>query len=77
MDDRRPSRACCGLVPSASAEDALRAIFVLSGRGDPALRHLLELGVVPGRTLVVLERGPSGGPLWVRSTAATTRSASR
>jgi DtxR family transcriptional regulator, Mn-dependent transcriptional regulator len=45
MDDRRPSRACCGLVPSASAEDALRAIFVLSGRGDPVdasalARHL-------------------------------------
>ena len=32
----------------------------------PALRHLLDLGVVPGLTLVVLERAPFGGPLWVR-----------
>ena len=32
----------------------------------PALRHLLDLGVVPGLTLVVLERAPYGGPLWVR-----------
>ncbi len=32
----------------------------------PALRHLLDLGVVPGRTLLVLERAPFGGPLWVR-----------
>ena len=32
----------------------------------PALRHLLDLGIVPGLTLVVLERAPFGGPLWVR-----------
>ena len=35
MDDRRPSRACCGLAPTAPAEDALRTVFVLSGRGGP------------------------------------------
>jgi DtxR family transcriptional regulator, Mn-dependent transcriptional regulator len=33
---------------------------------DAALRHLTDLGVVPGVTLVVLERAPFGGPLWVR-----------
>jgi DtxR family transcriptional regulator, Mn-dependent transcriptional regulator len=31
-----------------------------------ALAHLTDLGVVPGLTLVVLERGAFGGPLWVR-----------
>ena len=35
MEDLRPSRACCGLAPTAPAEDALRTIFVLSGRGGP------------------------------------------
>ena len=34
MEDLRPSRACCGLAPTAPAEDALRTVFVLSGRGD-------------------------------------------
>ena len=34
MEDLRSSRACCGLVPTAPTEDALRTIFVLSGRGD-------------------------------------------
>jgi DtxR family transcriptional regulator, Mn-dependent transcriptional regulator len=45
MEDLRPSRACCGLAPTAPAEDALRTIFVLSGRGEPVstsalARHL-------------------------------------
>ena len=31
MEDLRSSRACCGLVPTAPTEDALRTIFVLSG----------------------------------------------
>jgi DtxR family transcriptional regulator, Mn-dependent transcriptional regulator len=35
MEDLRSSRACCGLAPTAPAEDTLRTIFVLSGRGDP------------------------------------------
>ena len=33
---------------------------------DAALQHLAALGLVPGVTLVVLERAPFGGPLWVR-----------
>src|SRR4051794_15799583 len=45
MEDLRASRACCGLAPTAAAEDALRTIFVLSGRGGPGstpglARHL-------------------------------------
>jgi DtxR family Mn-dependent transcriptional regulator len=45
MEDLRSSRACCGLAPTAPAEDALRTIFVLAGRGDPVstsalARHL-------------------------------------
>ena len=32
----------------------------------PALTHLTGLGVVPGLTLVVIERGDLGGPWWVR-----------
>ena len=31
-----------------------------------ALAYLTELGVVPGLTLVVIERADSDGPLWVR-----------
>lgn len=33
---------------------------------SPAGRLLRDLGVAPGLPLVVVERGPSGGPLWVR-----------
>jgi DtxR family Mn-dependent transcriptional regulator len=33
---------------------------------DAALQHLTDRGVVPGLTLVVVERAPFGGPLWVR-----------
>ena len=45
MEDLRPSRACCGLAPTVPAEDALRTIFVLAGRGLPVstsalARHL-------------------------------------
>ena len=31
-----------------------------------ALQHLTSLGLVPGVVLVVVERAPFGGPLWVR-----------
>jgi DtxR family Mn-dependent transcriptional regulator len=41
MEDLRSSRACCGLAPTAPAEDALRTIFVLSGRGDPVSTSVL------------------------------------
>ena len=56
MDDLRPSRVCCGLAPTASAEDVLRTIFVRSGRGDPldaaALARVLD---VPSSLLDRLE----------------------
>jgi DtxR family Mn-dependent transcriptional regulator len=41
MEDRRSSRTCCGLAPTAPAEDALRTIFVLSGRGGPVSTSVL------------------------------------
>jgi DtxR family transcriptional regulator, Mn-dependent transcriptional regulator len=41
MEDLRSSRACCGLAPTAPAEDALRTIFVLAGRGAPVSTSVL------------------------------------
>jgi DtxR family transcriptional regulator, Mn-dependent transcriptional regulator len=47
MEDLRASRACCGLAPTAPAEDALRTIFVLTARGGPVrtadLAHHLQV----------------------------------
>jgi DtxR family transcriptional regulator, Mn-dependent transcriptional regulator len=58
MEDLRPSRACCGLAPTASAEDALRTIFVLSGRGDPVSTSALarHLHVTPPTVSSMLRR---------------------
>lgn len=38
----------------------------VSDRNSAALRHLGQLGVVPGAVLHVEEQAPFGGPLWVR-----------
>ncbi len=38
----------------------------VSDRDSAALRHLAALGITVGSTLVVGEREPFGGPLWVR-----------
>lgn len=38
----------------------------VSDRDSAALRHLGQLGVVPGALLDVVEQAPFGGPLWVR-----------
>jgi DtxR family transcriptional regulator, Mn-dependent transcriptional regulator len=58
MEDLRSSRACCGLVPTAPTEDALRTIFVLSGRGDEVSTSALAryLGVAPPSVSVMLKR---------------------
>jgi DtxR family Mn-dependent transcriptional regulator len=58
MEDLRSSRACCGLVPTAPTEDALRTIFVLSGRGDEVSTSALarHLGVAPPSVSVMLKR---------------------
>jgi len=58
MEDLRSSRACCGLVPTAPTEDALRTIFVLSGRGDEVSTSALarHLGVAPPTMSVMLKR---------------------
>ena len=58
MEDLRSSRACCGLVPTAPTEDALRTIFVLSGRGDDVSTSVLarQLGVAPPTVSVMLKR---------------------
>ena len=52
-------------LDDAAVGGEFRVERVQDGDGA-ALRALLDLGVVPGLTLVVLERGPVGGPLWVR-----------
>ena len=58
MEDLRSSRACCGLVPTAPTEDALRTIFVLSGRGDEVTTSALarHLGVAPPTVSMMLKR---------------------
>ena len=58
MEDLRSSRACCGLVPTAPTEDALRIIFVLSGRGDEVSTSALarHLGVAPPTVSAMLGR---------------------
>lgn len=57
-DDQRPSRACCGLAPTPPAEDALRTIFVLAGRGDPVTTSALaaRLDVTPPTVSSMLKR---------------------
>jgi DtxR family transcriptional regulator, Mn-dependent transcriptional regulator len=53
--------------PLAGAK--LGAGFVVervSDRDSAALRYLAELGIGPGVRLLVEERAPFGGPLWVR-----------
>jgi DtxR family transcriptional regulator, Mn-dependent transcriptional regulator len=58
MEDLRSSRACCGLVPTAPTEDALRTIFVLTGRGDEVSTSVLarHLGVAPPTMSIMLKR---------------------
>ncbi len=58
MEDLRSSRACCGLVPTAPTEDALRIIFVLSGRGDEVSTSALarHLSVAPPTVSAMLGR---------------------
>jgi DtxR family transcriptional regulator, Mn-dependent transcriptional regulator len=58
MEDLRSSRACCGLVPTAPTEDALRTIFVLSGRGDEVSTSALarHLHVTPPTVSGMLRR---------------------
>ena len=58
MEDLRSSRACCGMVPTAPTEDALRTIFVLSGPGDDVSTSVLarHLGVAPPTVSVMLKR---------------------
>jgi DtxR family transcriptional regulator, Mn-dependent transcriptional regulator len=67
-------------IPSASGEheeawpEPLTAAVVgrpfrvqrVDDRDPAALRYLGELGLVPGRVVVLEERAPFGGPLWVR-----------
>ncbi|MBA2529653.1 MAG: metal-dependent transcriptional regulator [Euzebyales bacterium] len=42
------------------------AVERVSDRDSAALRYLAELGIRPGVTLEVTDRGPFGGPVWVR-----------
>jgi DtxR family Mn-dependent transcriptional regulator len=43
MTDLRSSTACCGVLPTPAVEDALRTIFVLSGRDEPVSTSVLAL----------------------------------
>lgn len=58
MEDLRTSRACCGLAPTAPAEDALRTIFVLAGRGEPVSTSTLarHLGIAAPSVSSMLRR---------------------
>jgi len=58
MLDQRPSPACCGLAPTPPAEDALRTIFVLAGRGEPVTTSALSarLDVTPPTVSSMLKR---------------------
>ena len=52
--------------PLAMAEPGTRfRVERVSSRDSAALRYLEELGIVPSAVLVVEERAPFGGPLWV------------
>lgn len=52
--------------PLAGApEGAAFVVERVSDRDAGALRYLADLGIRPGATLVVGERDPYGGPLWV------------
>ena len=55
MSDRPP---CCGLTQTTAVEDALRTIFVRSGRGDPISTSALaaHLGVTPPTASSMLKR---------------------
>lgn len=52
-------------LTAASVGSSFRVLRV-EDRDPAALRHLGELGLVPGRVVVLEERAPFGGPLWVR-----------
>ncbi|MGH3933811.1 MAG: metal-dependent transcriptional regulator [Pseudonocardiaceae bacterium] len=55
MSDRP---ACCGLTHTTAVEDALRTIFVRSGRGEPVSTSALaaHLGVTPPTVSTMLKR---------------------
>ncbi|MHA6792457.1 metal-dependent transcriptional regulator [Pseudonocardia bannensis] len=57
MSDVR-SASCCGLTYTSAVEDALRTIFVRSGRGEPVSTSTLAqaLGVTPPTASVMLKR---------------------
>lgn len=58
MVDARPTRTCCGTSPTVPMEDALRTIFVLSGRGEAVTTSMLAdvLGVRPPTVSSMLKR---------------------
>ncbi|MCX6466381.1 MAG: metal-dependent transcriptional regulator [Pseudonocardiales bacterium] len=54
-----------GALTAAEVGRPFRVIRV-EDRDPAALRYLGELGLVPGAAVVLEERAPFGGPLWVR-----------
>jgi len=50
----------------SAPEGASVVVERVSDRNADVLRHLAEIGVVPGTVLGVEQRVPFGGPLWVR-----------
>lgn len=58
MTDVRSSASCCGVLPTPAVEDALRIIFVLSGRAEPVSTSALaaRLGVSPPTASSMLKR---------------------
>lgn len=47
-------------------QGAVMVVERVSDRRSEVLRYLAQLGIRPGSVLVVEERAPFGGPLWVR-----------
>jgi DtxR family Mn-dependent transcriptional regulator len=45
---------------------AVMVVERVSDRGSEVLRYLAQLGIRPGSVLVLEQRSPFGGPLWVR-----------
>jgi DtxR family Mn-dependent transcriptional regulator len=58
MTDERSSRTCCGLTPTPAVEDALRTVYVLSGRAEPVTTSALarELGVTAPTVSAMVRR---------------------
>jgi len=51
---------------TSMSQGAVMVVERVSDRGSEVLRYLAQLGIRPGSVLVVEERSPFGGPLWVR-----------